>query len=298
MAVLEVAQRLCLGEHAVPVERLSLPFVDPYNLSTITAEFIVVSLVSFKASGSKGWLEQGLQVPSRWWPRNHASLPILQEILELIRQQNPKTGQSCLPRSQKSLIALKVRDRILWFQNDSRCVILGVLDGDKGLADFRWFLEELSKGGKDAGGPAAAGDIVELAQAEPGDPDAGDDLGTFITGALETLQAHQGCLRATYLPSRLSIRVVRMEDKVVSEFRLKNLKRKRAESADHDSEEPVNRQFDMVVSEAIKFLDSYERADTAGAEAPEAPGAAEVPVAGGPGDPAACSTLVRHWAEC
>ena len=207
MAVLEVAQRLCLGEHAAPVERLSLPFVDPYNLSTITAEFIVVSLVSFKASGSKGWLEQGLQVPARWWLRNHASLPILQEILELSRLQVP-----------------------------------GGVDGT------------------DAGGPAAAGDIVELAQAEPGDPDAGDDLGTFITGALETLQAHQGCLRATYLPSRLSIRVVRMEDKVVSEFRLKNLKRKRAESADHDSEEPVNRQFDMVVSEAIKFLDSYERA--------------------------------------
>ena len=80
MAVLEVARRLCLGEHAVPVERLSLPFVDPYNLSTITDEFIVVPLVSFKASQSKGWLEQGLQVPAKWWLRNHGGLPILQEV--------------------------------------------------------------------------------------------------------------------------------------------------------------------------------------------------------------------------
>ena len=79
MSVLPVAWRLCLGEHAVPVQRVSLPFVDPYNLSTNTDEFIVVSLVSFKASEVKGWLEQGLQVPAKWWLRNHGSLPILQE---------------------------------------------------------------------------------------------------------------------------------------------------------------------------------------------------------------------------
>ena len=137
MAILEVAQRLCLGTHAVPVERASLPSIDPYNLATTADEFIVVSLVSFKASGSKGWLEQGLHLPSKWWLRNHASLPILQEILELIRCQKPKTGgQSRLPRNQKSLIALKVRGKVLWFQNDPRCVILAVRDAKPGPDNF------------------------------------------------------------------------------------------------------------------------------------------------------------------
>ena len=162
MAVLEVARSLCLGEHAVPMERVSLPWVDPYNCATMTEEFVVVSLVKFKASGSKRWLEQGLHLPSKWWLRNHATLPILQEILELIRSQKPKTGgQSRLPRNHQSMIALKVRGRILLFQNDSRCVILGVLDGDEGLADFRWFLEELSKDSKDAGGPGDVGEPAD-----------------------------------------------------------------------------------------------------------------------------------------
>ena len=166
-----------------------------------------MSLVSFKASGSKGWLEQGLRLPSTWWLSNHASLPILQEILELIRKQKPRTGgQSRLPRNQKSLIAFKVRGKVLWFQNDSRCVILGVLDGDEGLAAFRWFLEELSKDSKDVGGPAAAGDAGEPAESEPSDRGP-DEFGIIVSGALQILHSNERCLQATYLPSRVSIRV-------------------------------------------------------------------------------------------
>ena len=271
MAISEVALRLCLGEHAVPVERASLPFIDPYKLTTMSDEFIVASLVSFKATGTKVWLEQGLHLPSKWWLQNHANLPILQEILELIRKQKPRTGgQSRLPRNQKSLIALKVRGKVLWFQNDSRCVILGVLDGDEGLAAFRWFLEELSKDSKDPGGSAAAGGAGEPAESEPNDRGPGE-LGTFVAGALQVLHSNPRCLHATFLPSRVSIRVVRKEDKAVSLFRVKRLKRKRAEASEHDSQEPVKRQFDLVVSEALKFLDSDEHADNAVSELPGAP---------------------------
>ena len=103
MAISKVAMRLCLGEHAVPVERASLPFIDPYNITTISDEFIVASLVSFKATGTKVWLEQGLHWPSKWWLQNPANLPILQEILELIRSQKPKTGgQSRLPKNRRA----------------------------------------------------------------------------------------------------------------------------------------------------------------------------------------------------
>ena len=266
MAISEVARRLCLGDHAVPVERASLPFIDPYNLTTMSGEFIATSLVTFKATGTKVWLEQGLHLPSKWWLKNHASLPILREILELIRCQKHTTGgKSRMPRNQQSLIALKVRGKVLWFQNDSRCVILGVLDGDEGLAAFRWFLEELSKDSKDVGRPAAAGDAGEPAESEPSDRGP-DEFGIIVSGALQILHSNERCLHATYLPSRVSIRVVRKEDQAVSEFRVKNLKRKRAEAAEHDSQEPVKRQFDLAVSEALKFLDSDEHADNAGSE--------------------------------
>ena len=103
IAISEVARRPCLGEYAVPVESASLPFIDPYKLTTMSDEFIVASLVSFKATGTKVWLEQGLRLPSRWWLQNHANLPILQEILELIRSQKPKTGgQSRLSKNRRA----------------------------------------------------------------------------------------------------------------------------------------------------------------------------------------------------
>ena len=269
MAISEVARRLCLGEYAAPVESASLPFADPYNLVTMSDELIKVSLVSFKATGAKVWLEQGLHLPSKWWLQNHANVPIMQEILELTRSQKPKTGgKSRLPRSQKSLIALKVRGKVLWFQNDSRCVTLGIMDGDEGLASFRWFLEELSKDSKDPGGSAAAGDAGEPAESEPDDRGP-DELGTIVSGALHVLQSNPRCLQATFLPSRVSIRVVRKEDKAASLFRVKGLKRKREEASEHDSQEPVKRQFDLVVSEALKFLESDEPHEApAGSAAP------------------------------
>ena len=69
-----------------------MPWVDPYNHSTLKDEFIVVSLVNLKASGHQGWLEQGLKVPSKWWIKNAGRLPILQEVVELIRKHKPMKG--------------------------------------------------------------------------------------------------------------------------------------------------------------------------------------------------------------
>ena len=125
---------------------------------------------------------------------------------------------------------------------------------------FRWFLEELSKESKDVGGSAAAGDAGEPSDRGP------DELGIFVSGALQILQSNPRCLNAAYLPSRVSIRVVRKEDKAVSLFRVKSLKGKRAEASEHDSQEPVKRQFDLVVSEALKFLESDEHMGSAASE--------------------------------
>jgi len=128
MSVVEM--RLCLDGMASPLEKKTLAFVDPYCLAEKPDEVLPVSLVRFSATGDLNWLHQGLVLPRGWWLQNHFRVHLIQEILELIQDKKPTRGsQVLLPRNHKKLLPLPVRGRILWFENNSRCVILALKQG-------------------------------------------------------------------------------------------------------------------------------------------------------------------------
>ena len=55
-----VETRLCLGDSAIPLEKKTLAFVEPYSLAEEVDELLPVSLVRFSATGDLSWLHQGL----------------------------------------------------------------------------------------------------------------------------------------------------------------------------------------------------------------------------------------------
>lgn len=255
MAMLQVARRLCVNECVVPAQDMQLPFVDPYGLTSEPGEELAVSLVDLKATANINWLQQAFKLPCRWWVRNHHRVPLVLEIQKLIRDQKPtKGGQSRLPRNHKSLLPLQVRDKILWFMNDSRSVVLAIKH--EGLDDFQWFLQELHKdvhehvlGHEHAPEPSTrrkgVGEIPE-------------DLQGPVLETLETIREHPQCLSAVWMPARFCFRVHRKSDKALKELRVKDLKRKRTQAAETDNESLVKNQFDVIVPEAILFLDSSD----------------------------------------
>jgi len=171
---------LCLNGSAVPVETQTLAFVDPYCLAEEPDELLPVSLVRFSATGDLNWLHQGLVLPRRWWLQNHFRVPLIQEILGLIEDKKPKRGsQVLLPRNHKNLLRLPVRGKILWFENNSRCVIVALKQGRE-VEHLQWFMDELHKdiwnlgessevsdGPEDQAGPGSSVLLCRLQEQQP-----------------------------------------------------------------------------------------------------------------------------------
>jgi len=262
------------------------PSLDPYNLADEPDEPLPVSLVSFKATWNLNWLHSGLALPARWWVKNHFHIPLLQEILGLIKDKKPKQGGHLLmPRNHKNLVPLQVRGKVLWFENNSRCVVLALKQG-KEMEHLQWFMEEVNK---DIENHAALSD-PECPEDQPGPSHKTsrvkipEDLEDLVNECLETLHEHPESLGAVYLTSRSSSRVHR-KDKTLKDIRVKGLKRKQAKALGQQDQEPVKRQFDFAVQACIEFLDSRVPGAAASSNqqlepavpegAPQAEGAAE-----------------------
>ena len=91
----------------------------------------------------------------------------------------------------------------------------------------------------------------------------------MVAEPLKLLEAHPRCKSANYFPSRHCFSVARLGDKARKEFRLKDLKRKRALIAGRDDEEPVQNLFDCAVESAMSPLASEAHVPQADAEAAE-----------------------------
>jgi division protein CdvB (Snf7/Vps24/ESCRT-III family) len=74
------------------------------------------------------------------------------------------------------------------------------------------------------------------------------------------------------MPARFCFRVHRKSDKALKELRVKDLKRKRTQAAETDNESLVKNQFDVIVPEAILFLDSSDGVPAASSSHQPLPG--------------------------
>ena len=257
MSVLQVKNRLCLQDMAVAFEKegCKLDVVDPYNLAweldiDPDVPLSSVSIVSFKGTGNLQWLEKGLELKARWWVSNHHRVPLILQILALINDKKPKkTSSVLLPRNQKCVLPLDVRGKILWFENNSRCVNLALQEGHE-IEQLLWFLDELKKDiDEHVYSPEPEGQKEHTA--DKWDVPA---MQHIVVEMLEDLQGHQSCRAAAWLPSRCSFHV-RRSDKKSKQFRVQDLNKKYKESVDHDDTMVLKRQFEQAVAKAKTWLE-------------------------------------------
>ena len=71
---------LCLNGQPVLMLKQTLPVIDPYGLAKgldrLALEEMEADLVSFKSSAVHRWINQALDLPSKWWVlRNNKTPP-------------------------------------------------------------------------------------------------------------------------------------------------------------------------------------------------------------------------------
>ena len=253
---------LVLNDVVVPLEKKTMNIMDPYQLAEgldlDLEEPMEMSLVSFKCIADMWWFLKPLKLGSHWWKSHTRHIPLLLEIRDLVKNNKVKQGAGArLPREQHSMVILKVRERILFVQNLPNVVILGLRGTPEALPGtpedeigaLKWFIQELQK------------DIEnlpqDLVQAHQTNEASGEGEGhDVIEDCIKNLQKHPNCLRACYAPSRKCFRVLK-NDKSSSDFRVKDLKRKRG------SEEEQYNLFHKALSAALVFLDNSNGAPLA-----------------------------------
>ena len=251
--VASVQRRLCVNNLAVPVEEHTLDCMDPYQEGQGDEESLKVLLVHLKASGNMEWLCKGMGLPARWWVHNHHRVPLMCEILELIKKKRPTQGaQRLLPRQASSIMPLRIRGKVLWFQNQVRFVVLALRTGQES-PDLQQFLEELQKDVE----------ILLENEADPGRShkqkkvEVPDEEQEVVQRALNLLEEHSSCKSAKYFPSRKVFQVI-LQDKSCAEFGVKDLNKKRQEALKQEGIGCIETAYDKAMSAALNFLDGTE----------------------------------------
>ena len=194
-----------------------------------------MTLVDLEASKTSRWLEVPLGLPNYWWRVHCGEVPLRREILQLIKAKKHQKGRQVLmPRHSKSLLPLKIRGKILWFVNNSRCVKLALRQNHE-EDELLWFLQELKNDIVALRDPAAhessdaPDDLVDITDSEEdtdSDPDAFDWKEWTMDLVRETknkLKGHAQCASVVFLKSRQSFRICR-QDKVVNEVKVYKMK--------------------------------------------------------------------------
>ena len=257
---LKAEYKLCLNDQVVPVEEQDISFVDPYNLATELDlnldDMQHVKLVNFRA-GHLVWLEKALQLPSRSLHRSLQKLPLFQEIKELIgtiKNRNKKGPNARAATEWKSLIPLKVRNRLLFVRNTTHCVVLGLLGSDGGVGPDEeaetlvWFTNQVHEDLKiweKAAGPSKA---LSSASSQ-----VFADHQEEVEEVLEVLKQHSACQNAWWAPSRHMITVLKKNSKERKEIRVQGLTKNR--KTQEGFERPWN-SFQKALALGIEYLDS------------------------------------------
>ena len=199
--------RMCVGAYQVPFMQTNTTFdlVDPYNLAGelgLEDQAHGLSILDFKGSCNIKWLEKGLQLSHRWWKSNASDVPLLKEVLERIDAK--KKRKAFEHRLQASVVPLRIRGKVLLFQNHSHAVRLA-LRQDQGKEDLEWFLGELRKDIDIAKGPAEP----DGAPKKKRKLNVSTDIQDIASEILQSLHALDNCKSASYLASRKALLVTR-----------------------------------------------------------------------------------------
>ena len=130
-------------------------------------------------------------MPRKRWLQNHFRVPLIQELLGLIKDKTPTQGsQVLMPTNHKNLLPLQVRGKILWRESNSLCVILALKQGRE-VEHLQWLMHELHKDIKNLAEDPEVADGPED-QAGPGHKSnklkLSEDLENLVKESLEQLR--------------------------------------------------------------------------------------------------------------
>ena len=265
MVLLVSEYKLCINDQVVPVEEKSFTFVDPYDLVSETQNLDLeerrdLKVMSFKGRSDLGWCDRALKLPARTLIRNLNDLPLINEIKDLIRnikkanQKGPKARQAT---EWKSLVLLKVRDRLLLCQNTTHSVVVALVgpDGDpedqEGEArTLEWFMNQMQEDLKTLKGPARSSQQSSSSQV----PAKADEVHERANEVLQLLRQHPACSKAFWCPSRTGFQVLKKGTQIIQEFRVQGLNKRKKAQGPEDTEEP----FEKTQSGILEYLDAQE----------------------------------------
>ena len=196
-----VEQKWCAGDVAIPLaEAVEIEKLQDGVAEVSDEKF---STLSLKATAHMEWFLKACGLPSTWWREKHQSLALVKEVSESIRASKGNR-RARFPKFHLAFISLETRGRRVFVRNDTRGLCFAVPEGEeKEFLD--WLLKELSE---DVAGVQRS--VPVAAPRVPLPEETTEDR--LVSKAVETLVNHSQCLKATFLPSRASIKVKR-EDK-------------------------------------------------------------------------------------
>jgi hypothetical protein len=202
-----VRWRMCLDDVAIPFHRDTLDLHDLHEEANGDKEDQEFLLLPIKATADMNWLQKSFKLPgARWWILNQYKINLLSEMRQAIDNKKIKNGRGCrMPKLHKSIVAIRIRDKVILVRNRSKSLCLAFKPGEE-VETLQWILKELEE------------DIEKLSDqtAEEGPQKqqlhknaVGNEEGDVVKDSLKKVQAHAQCLQATFLPSRLSMKVIK-----------------------------------------------------------------------------------------
>ena len=152
---LKVEYKLCLNDEVVPTSVDCLLFIDPLDLAgdidLDLEQHHQVNLVNLQTTGNLRWLEKVFKLPAQSLRKDLHKLPLISQIKKAVEDVKKSIQKTRAPTQWKALTILSIRNRILFVQNRTDCVILGLVDetGDTSLQGVKktllWIAEQVQK---------------------------------------------------------------------------------------------------------------------------------------------------------
>ena len=255
MAAFVVKERLCVNDIAVPLEEHTLDFVDLHNLKDGDEENLEFLLLHCKATSNMVWLESALKLKARWWVNNSNKVPLLIEIRKAIETKKVRSGGGArLPKCAKSIVALEIRDQVIYAVNNPMYVTFA-FKPEESTSGVQWLLEELHKDIEVLKMTGASPSSMKRSKSE-----VTNEEDVFVQQSLESIRYHAQCRRVCFQRSRNSFMIFK-KDKSSSEISIPGLEKRRKEALSREHEESwdkVGNSYQQAVSCALQFLEPGE----------------------------------------
>ena len=261
-AELELMNRLCLGDMAVPLVSKSMDFWDIQKLLEASdEEDAPFHLLNFKATGEHLWLERAFKLPSRWWIKHQSRLPLFQEIRQSIEAmkkggKKEKNMSDLMAKRTNVIVAIQLRGQVILVVNDARSATVAFRHGEESEL-LLWFLREIEKDIRSL----QSGGLKSLKRKEKVE-DINEQEETIVNEVVENLKQHPKCRSACFAKSRGCLIVN------TKEFFVAKWNKIRQKAILTDEWENLKKEFLLASESASEFLDNLVAKTQASASKP------------------------------